>query len=148
MSLLENKKAYFNYQIEEKLEAGLQLLGLEVKSLRAGQGSLEGSYVIVRGGEAYLVGSTIPAYQVGNTPASYDPARSRKLLMTKEEIAKLAGLESRKGLTVVPLKVYNKGNKLKLEVGIARGKKKHDKRRTLEKRDANREMERSLKTGT
>jgi len=145
MSLLEHKKARFDYEILEELEAGIELLGHEVKSLRGKQGKLEGSHVIVRGGEAYLVGMAIPPYQPKNTQEEYDPARSRKLLLTKKELAALAGFEGQKGLTIVPLRVYNKGSKLKVGLAVVRGRKKYDKRAVLKKRDTKREIDRTLK---
>ena len=145
MSLLEHKKARFDYEILEELEAGIELLGHEVKSLRGKQGKLEGSHVIVRGGEAYLVGMAIPPYQPKNTQEEYDPARSRKLLLTKKELAALAGFEGQKGLTIVPLSVYNKGSKLKVGLAVVRGRKKYDKRAVLKKRDTEREIDRTLK---
>jgi SsrA-binding protein len=141
-SLIQNKKAYFNYEILEKIEAGIELLGFEVKSLKKGQGSLEGSHITVRGGEVFVINMQIPPYQPANTPASYDPLRNRKLLLTKKEISELAGSEGQKGLTIVPLSVYNKGRKLKLEIAIVRGKKKYDKRETIKKRDSEREIRR------
>jgi len=145
MDLVQNKKARLNYEILEEYEAGLELLGGEVKALRNKLGKLEGAHVIVRGGEAYLVGSSIPPYQAGNTAESYDPARTRKLLLTKKEIAALAAHEGRKGLTIVPLRVYNKGRHLKLAIGVARGRKKYDKRAVLKERDTKRDIERTLK---
>jgi len=145
MSLIENKKVHFNYEILEKLEAGLELLGHEVKSLRKGTGSLEGAHVGVRGNEVFLIGANIPPYQPGNTPKNYDAYRSRKLLLTKAEIKELLGKEKTKGLTIVPISVYNKGNKLKISIGIARGKKKYDKRETIKKRELDREVRRTLK---
>jgi len=145
VNLIENKKARLNFEILEELEAGIELLGLEVKSLRQKRGKLEGAHVIIRGGEAYLVGMGIPPYQVGNTPKDYDPARTRRLLLTHKEISSLAGKEHQKGLTIVPISVYGKSRKLKLRIAVARGKKQHDKRETLKKRDAKREIERSLK---
>ena len=140
--LLENRKARFNYELKEKFEAGIELLGHEVKSLRQKHGSLDGAYVIVRGGEPFLVNAYIPPYQPKNTPQNYDERRARKLLLTKKEIAELAVAESKKGLTIVPLSVYSKGRKIKVEIAIARGKKKFDKRETLKRRDAEREMRR------
>jgi SsrA-binding protein len=140
--LIENRKARFNYELLEKMEAGIELLGFEVKALRNKQGSLDGAYVIVRGGEAFLVNSFIPPYQPKNTPKEHDPRRNRKLLLTKKELAELAGAESKKGLTIVPLSVYNKGRKVKVGIAIARGKKKYDKRETIKKRDTEREMRR------
>ncbi len=145
MALIEHKKARLNYEILEEYEAGLELLGPEVKSLRAGQGKLEGAHVIVRNGEAYLVGSDIPAYQPSNSPKDYESTRTRKLLLTKAQIGELAHYEGQKGLTIVPLRVYNKGRNLKLALGVARGKKKYDKRATLKERDTKREIDRSLK---
>lgn len=145
MALISNKKAHFNYEILDKFEAGLVLAGYEVKSLRAGQGSLDGSRVIVRGNEAFLVGASIPPFQVSNAPKEYDRERARKLLLNRKEIAQIADAESKKGLTVVPLSVYNKGRNLKVEIGIARGKKMHDKRETIKKRDTDRDLRRSLK---
>ncbi len=145
MSLIENKKARLNYEVLEEFEAGLELLGFEVKSLRGGNGKLDGAHIIVRGGEAYIVGMSVPPYQAANTPTDYDPERSRKLLLTKEEIEKLAEYEGQKGLTVVPLSVYNKGDVLKLRVAAARGRKAFDKRAVLKKRDTEREMRRTLK---
>ncbi len=145
MSLIEHKKARLDYEILEEYEAGLELLGGEVKSLRAKLGKLEGAHVVVRGGEAYLVGSSIPPYQAGNTEEGYEPMRNRKLLLTKKEIAILGAHESQKGLTIVPLRVYNKGRHLKLALGVARGKKKYDKRAVLKERDSKRDIERTLK---
>lgn len=145
MALVEHKKARLNYEILEEFEAGLELDGGEVKSLRRGQGKLEGSHVVVRDGEAYLVGAHIPPYQPANTRVGYDPDRSRKLLLTKQEIASLLSYEGQKGLTIVPLRVYNKGAVLKLLLGAARGRKAYDKRAVLKKRDTDREIDRTLK---
>ena len=145
MGLVENKKAGLKYEILERFHGGLELLGFEVRSVKGRQGSLEGSYVIVRGGEAYLVGAHIPPYQPKNTPSHYDPYRLRRVLLTKKEIAELAGHGERKGLTIVPLSMYNKGRKIKLEIGLARGKKKYDKRETLRKREDDRHIEREMK---
>ncbi|PIP73958.1 MAG: SsrA-binding protein [Candidatus Lloydbacteria bacterium CG22_combo_CG10-13_8_21_14_all_47_15] len=147
MSLVQNKKAGFNYEFLEKFEAGIELFGYEVKALKGQQGSLDGAHVIVRGGEAFLVGMHVPPFQPANTPESYDTYRARKLLLSKKEIARLTGLEQQKGLTIVPISVYNKHGKLKVEIAVARGKKKHDKREILKKRTAKREIERALKTG-
>ncbi len=146
MSLIDNKRAMLEYHVLEEFEAGLELLGFEVKSLRAGQGSLKGAHVVARGGEAYLVGATIPAWQIKNAPTSYDPERTRRLLLNKTEIARISSAEGEKGLTAVPISVYNKGRKLKLRVAIARGKKKEDKRRTIRTREEKRRIERTLKT--
>ena len=146
MAFIENKKAHLEYSILEEIEAGLELLGIEVKSLRAGQGSLKGARVVARGGEAYLVGASIPAWQIQNAPKSYDPERSRRLLLSRKEIAHVASAEGEKGLTIVPLRVYNKNRNLKLAIAIARGKKKEDKRHTIRAREEKRRIERTLKT--
>lgn len=145
MHLIENRKAAFNYEFLEKFDAGIELFGFEVKSLRKKQGSLDGSYVIVRGNETFLVNAFIPPYQPKNTPKDYDPRRHRKLLLTKKEIAELAGAESKKGLTIVPISVYAKGRKIKVALAIARGKKKYDKRESIKKRDTEREIRREMK---
>ncbi|MBI2109145.1 MAG: SsrA-binding protein SmpB [Parcubacteria group bacterium] len=145
MRLIENRKAYFNYEVLEKFEAGLKLLGFEVKSLKGGQGSLSGAYIIVRGGEAFIVGMHIPPYQVKNTPGDYDPNRVRKLLLNRKEISEIAGYEKKKGLTIVPISVYNKAGKVKLEIAVARGKKKYDKRQAIKKRDTERDIGRKLR---
>lgn len=144
MSLVQNKKAYFNYEILEKTEAGIELLGFEVKSLKAGQGSLEGSHVTIRGNEVFVINMNIPPYQPANTPKDYDSTRNRRLLLTKKEIVELNKKEDQKGLTIVPLSVYNKGRKLKLEIAVVRGKKKYDKRESIKKRDTEREIKRSF----
>jgi SsrA-binding protein len=145
VNLVEHKKARLDYEILEEYEAGLELLGIEVKSLRSRLGKLEGSHIIVRDGEAYLVGAAIPAYQPSNTPADYDPNRTRKLLLTRKEIGALSGFEGQKGLTIVPISVYNKGKVLKLRIAVARGRKKYDKRAVLKERDTKREIDRTLK---
>ncbi len=144
-NLVENKKAGFNYELLEHFEAGIVLAGGEVKSLKLGHGKLEGAHVVIRGGEAYLVGAEIPAYQPGNTPANYDPARSRRLLLTKAEINQLADQGDRPGLTIVPISIYNKGRYIKLKLAIGRGKKKFDKRQSIKRRDVEREIGRTLK---
>lgn len=144
MSLVKNDKAHLDFEILETIQAGLELLGTEVKTLRAGRGSLKGARVIARGGEAYLVGATIPPWQVVNA-VGYDPERPRRLLLNQKEIAHVASAEGQKGLTIVPLSVYSRGRHLKLDIGIARGKKKADKREDLKKRDEERRIERTLK---
>jgi len=146
MSLLENQRAGFDYTILEEIEAGLSLHGFEVKSLRAGHGSLKGARVVARGGEAFLVGATIPAWQAANAPKGYDPERPRKLLLSQKEIAHVASAEGEKGLTIIPLKVYNKARHLKLLIAIARGKKKEDKRESIREREEKRRIDRTLKT--
>lgn len=144
-TLIENKKVGLDYEILETFEAGLELFGFEVKSLRMRQGSLLGSHVTVRGGEAFLIEAQIPPFQEKNTPESYNPRRNRRLLLTKAEIAKLANHESKAGLTIVPISVYNKGRKVKIEIAIVRGKKKFDKREDIKKRTTDREIRREFK---
>jgi len=145
MALIENRKAYFDFEILEKFEAGLELKGCEVKALKNGRGSLAGSRVIIRGGEAYIVGMDIPAYQPANAPRDYDPQATRRLLLRKKEIQYLSGKYQEKGLTLVPLGVYAKKGFLKLSFGLARGLKKYDKRQVIKKRETEREIERKMK---
>lgn len=140
----ENKKAYYNYEILEKFEAGLVLIGQEVKSIRSGRINLAGSYVTLKDNEAFLVGCNIPPYQPKNTPSDYNQGRSRKLLLKKAEIKYLTGKSKQKGLTLVPLKVYTKKGKIKLEFGVAKGKKKADKRESIKKREADRKIRGAL----
>ena len=146
MSLIQNKKVHFNYEILERYDAGIELLGTEVKAVRAGHGSLEGAHVTVRGGEAYLIGMTIQPYQTGNVPKGYEAMRNRRLLLTKDEITEIGAQEAKKGLTIVPISVYNKSHKLKVEIAIVRGKKAHDKRETIKKREAERDVMRDIKS--
>ena len=146
MTLIENSRIRFDYTLLEEFEAGLELFGYEVKSLRAKRGSLKGARVIARGGEAYLVGASIPAWQISNAPSSYDPERPRRLLLSRKEIARIASAEGEKGLTIVPISVYNRGRRLKLGIAIARGKKKEDKRHSIRAREEKRRIERTLKT--
>jgi len=140
----ENKKATFNYTILEKFEAGLVLTGQEVKSIRLGRMSLDGSYVVLNGLEPSLIGSKVPAYQPKNAPAGYSPEKSRKLLLKKAEIEYLIGKTHQKGLTLVPLRVYSNNATIKLEFGLAKGKKKYDKREDIKKRETRREMAREF----
>ncbi|MBX4195700.1 SsrA-binding protein SmpB [Candidatus Parcubacteria bacterium] len=140
----ENRKARFDFELLEKFTAGIELSGPEVKSVRAGRASLAGSYVSIRGGEAYLLGAEVAPYQPKNQPEDYDAARARKLLLARAEIAKLAEAEATKGLTIVPISVYNKGRFIKLDVAIARGRKKFDKREAIKKRDTERDLKRTL----
>lgn len=142
---IQNRKARFDFEILETLEAGLVLYGFEAKSIRHGKGKLEGAYIIIRGGEAFLVGASISPYQVANTPKSYDPERPRKLLLSRKELAHLERQTENAGLTAVGLRLYNNARKIKLELAIARGKKKVDKRETLKARDTKRDIERTLK---
>jgi len=143
--LLENKKAYFDYEILEKFEAGLVLAGWEVKSLKNKRGNLAGSRAIIRGGEAFLVGLDIPLYQPTNIPKEAETQRTIKLLLRKKEIDYLEGKLSQKGLTMVSLKVYTKGRRVKVEIALVKGKKKHDKREKIKKRETKRQIERLIK---
>ncbi|MEI6042034.1 MAG: SsrA-binding protein SmpB [bacterium] len=145
--LVKNQKVFFNYDIQDKHVAGIELFGHEVKSIKGGRGSMEGSYIIVRGGEAFIIGLDIPAFQANNTPDGYDPKRNRRLLLKKKEILALAEKEKEKGLTIVPISLYNDGRRIKLEFGIAKGKKKFDKRQTIKTRESNKEILRTLKDG-
>ncbi len=153
-TLAENKKAYFNYEILEKFEAGISLVGQEVKSIKLGRMSLKGSYVVLKCAakgktpEVFLIGANVPPYQPKNITKDYNPERSRKLLLKKSEIKYLTGKTKEKGLTLIPLKVYTKRGKIKVEFGIGRGKKKADKREVIKKREAEREIRRALKKGT
>lgn len=146
MALVQNKKARLNYAILETIEAGIELRGFEVKSLKAGHGKLDGARVLVRGGEAYVVGVSIPPWQVANAPEWYDPERPRRLLLHEKEIAHIMATESAAGLTVVPISVYNKGRSVKVEIAIVRGKKKYDKREDIKQRDEKRRIQRTLKS--
>jgi len=145
MALITNKRAGFDYRFIKEFEAGIELLGIEVKSLRNKRGSLSGARVVVRGGEAFLVGATIEAYQPGNTPDSYDPERVRRLLLHKKELQELTTADDEKGLTLVPVSLYNKGHVVKLSFALAKGKKQKDKREIIKERDTKRAIARSLK---
>jgi len=140
----ENKKAYYDYEILEKFEAGLVLLGQEVKSIKSGHIGLTGSYVVFKQSEPYLIGAKVPAYQPKNTPSDYNPERLRKILLNKKEINLLSGKTKEKGLSMIPLKIYTKNGKIKLEFGLARGKKKYDKKEKIKNRDIDREIRRKL----
>lgn len=145
MEAKTNKKAFFDYEILEKFEAGLKLLGTEVKSVKLGHFSLQGAYITLHDEEAWLVHASIAAYQPKNILFSYDPERPRKLLLNKKELQYLQGKSQEKGLTIVPLKVYNKRGQIKLEIALAKGKAKADKRETLKKRTVEREARRELR---
>lgn len=144
-SLVENKKARLRFEVLTTYEAGLELQGTEVKSLRAGHGSLDGSRVVVRGAEAFIVGMTIPPFQVANAPKSYDPEAPRRLLLKKGEITELLEAESKKGLTVVPLELYNNKRYVKVRIAIVRGKNKADKREDMKRDEAKKEAAQALK---
>lgn len=143
--LAENKKAYFNYQILEKFEAGISLIGQEVKSLKTRGVSLAGSYVVIKNNEAFWIGAKIAPYQPKNAPPDYMPERSRKLLLKKSEIKYLIGKTKQKGLTLIPLQIYTKKGKLKLEFGLAKGRSKANKRELIKKRETEREIRREIK---
>ena len=145
MSLIKNKKATFNYEVLEKYEAGVKLQGFEVKAVRAGNGSLAGAFVKIETGQAYLVNAYIAPYQPANTPKEYDPYQKRKLLLNNKELRFLIGKQKEKGLTLIPISLYNKKGRIKLELALARGKKKHDKRQVIKKRDTEREVKRDFK---
>ena len=145
--LAENRKAYFDYEVLEKFEAGLALNGREVKSIKNGHISIGGSYVVIdKKNEAFLLGANVPPYQPNNTPSDYDPGRSRKLLLRKKEIKYLLGKAQERGLTLIPHKVYTNDGMIKLEFGVGKGKKKFDKRETIKKRDTEMDIRRELRT--
>jgi len=144
MNLAHNRQAGFRYEIMEKFEAGIELRGFEVKAIKTGRINLAGAHVIVRGNEIYLINADIAPYQPKNTPADYDARRARRLLLTKKEIAELLVVERQKRLTIIPISVYSDKGKIKVEIAIARGKKKYDKRETIKKREVNRQIRRTL----
>jgi len=145
--IAKNKTARRNYEILEKFEAGIELLGQEVKSIKKGRINLRGSYVILRAEEVFLINANIAPYQVKNTPLSYNPSRPRKLLLHKKEIRYLIGKTREKGLTLTPLLVYTKHGKVKLSFALAKGRKKFDKRELIKKREIKRTIERFFKRG-
>lgn len=145
MSIVENRKALHDYFIEERYEAGLALAGWEVKAIRAGRAQLKEAYVIVRNGEVYLIGAHIAPLTAASTHVSADPTRSRKLLLHAEEIRQLIGKVERAGYTLVPLDLHYKGGRVKLAVGLARGKKQYDKREAEKKKEWQREQQRLIK---
>lgn len=139
-----NKKARFDYEIDEKYEAGMVLTGTEVKSLRNGKANLKDGYARVIKGEVFLIGCHISPYEMG-THSNHDPERRRKLLLHKQEIKRLTGKTVERGLTLVPLRIYFRNGKAKIELGLGRGKKSYDKRETMRQRTADREMERAIR---
>ncbi len=142
--LTKNKKAFHEYEILETFEAGIALQGTEVKSIKNGQINLRDAYVKIMNGEAMLINCHISHYEQGNR-ANHDETRTRKLLLHKKEILKLASKVNEQGLSIIPLKVYLKGNFVKLELGLGRGKKDYDKRETLRRKEQEREAQRALK---
>ena len=145
MSIAQNKKAFHDYFVEQQFEAGIELEGWEVKSIRAGRLQLKEAYVIVRNGEIFLIGCHISPLATVSTHFQPDPVRTRKLLLHKEEINKLIGSVERAGYTMLPLDVHFKRGKIKLAIGLAKGKKQHDKRQAEKERDWQREKHRILK---
>ena len=142
--IAKNPTAYHNYIINDKLEVGIVLSGTEIKSIRAGKVNLKDTYCMVKNGEVYIIGMHISPYEHGNI-FNKDPLRDRKLLLHKKEITRLIGLTKQKGLSLVPISLYFKGSLVKLEIGIGKGKKLYDKREDLAKKDAQRQIEISLK---
>jgi SsrA-binding protein len=142
MVIATNKRAYFDYEILETYEAGIELRGFEVKSIKTGRINLAGSYAIIRNNQAWLLNADIPPYQPKNTPEDYDSKRTRRLLLKKSEIKNLIGRIQEKGLTLVPLKVYTKHQKVKVEIGLGKSRKKADKRELIKKREVEREIKR------
>ena len=142
--IAQNKKAYHDYFVEEKYEAGIELFGTEVKSIRAGSVNLKDCYCDVKDGELFVLGMHISPYEHGNI-FNRDPLRKRRLLMHKREIMKLHGLVAQKGMSLIPLSLYFKNSRVKVELGLCRGKKMYDKRDSIAERDANREIDRRMK---
>jgi SsrA-binding protein len=143
-TLVQNRQARFNYEILEKVEAGIALMGTEVKSIREGKANIKEAYADIRDGEAWLIGAHINPYSHGNI-TNHNPLRERKLLLNSREIHRLQGKIMEKGLTLVPLRLYLKGRLIKLELGVGRGKKLVDKREDIKKKDQEREIQRAIK---
>ena len=143
--IAQNRKAWHDYFIEQKHEAGMVLHGWEVKSMRAGRAQLKEAYVVIENGEIFLIGSHISPLPSASTHIHPDPVRKRKLLLHRQEIGKLIGSVERKGYTLVPLSLYWKKGKAKIEIGLAKGKQAHDKRASIKERESNREMARAVK---
>lgn len=146
MSIVENRKAHHDYFIEERTEAGLALAGWEVKAIRAGRAQIKEAYVVVRNAEVYLIGAHITPLAAASTHVKADPTRTRKLLLHAEEIRRLIGKVERAGYTLVPLDLHYKAGRIKLAVGLARGKKQHDKRDAEKKKEWQREQQRLIKS--
>ncbi len=148
MSIVENRKAFHDYFIEERLEAGLSLEGWEVKAIRAGRAQLKEAYVIVRGAEAFVIGMHVSALPTASTHVNPDPTRMRKLLLHAAELARLIGKVEQRGYTLVPLNLHYAKGRIKLEIGLAKGKKQHDKRQAEKDRDWERERQRLLRNAS
>lgn len=144
-TLAYNKRVRFDYHLLETYEAGLVLLGTEVKSVRAGQMSLRGAFVTIHNNEAFLTNATIPPWQIKNTPADFDPSRPRRLLLKKSEVQHLIGSRKAGGLTIIPVRVYASRSNLKLEIALAKGKKKYDKKEQKKEQDIARDVDRFLR---
>lgn len=142
--ICQNRKAYHDYHIEETVEAGISLLGTEVKSLREGRSNLKDSYVLMKGGEAFLLNCHISPYSHGNI-MNHDPLRTRKLLLHRKQISSLAGTATSKGYTLIALKLYFKDSFVKVEIGLAKGKRLYEKREAIKEREAKREIEKTMK---
>ena len=145
MAYADNPKSYFDYEILEKIEAGIVLGGHETKAIKAGKASIRGAYIKILNNEAYLVGAIISPYQAGNVPKDYDEQKNRKLLLSKKELRYLIDKSEEKGLTLVPVKLYAKGGLIKLEIAIAKGKKQYDKRESIKKREVEKTIKRKIK---
>jgi SsrA-binding protein len=145
MSIVDNKKAYHDYFVEEKFEAGLALLGWEVKAIRAGRAQLKEAYVVVKNGEIVLLGAHVTPLPTASTHIRADPTRTRKLLMHRPEINRLIGMVERAGYTLTPLNLHFSKGRIKIEIGLARGKKQYDKRATIKEREWKREQQRLLR---
>ena len=146
MSIVENRKAFHDYFIEERFEAGIALEGWEVKAIRAGRANLKEAYVVVKGGELMLIGAHISALSTASTHVHPDPTRTRRLLLHREEINGLIGKVERAGYTLTPLDLHYSKGRVKLAIGLAKGKKQHDKRAAIKEREWNREQQRLLRT--
>lgn len=145
MSIVSNKKATLNYEVLDTFEGGIELLGHEVKSIRAGKIKFEGAYIIIKDNEVFLKNAEIFPYQANNVPKNFDGTRLIKILVSKKEILRLTNKVEKDGLSLIPLSIYNKGTKLKLDFALAKGKKKHDKRQDIKKREDNIEILRVIK---
>lgn len=145
MDISTNKKAYFDYQILQTFEAGVELKGFEVKAIKTGHLNLAGSYAIVKNNQLWLLNADIPPYQPKNTPPDYDSKRTRRLLVKNSEIKNLMGRVKERGLTLVPLRVYTKNRRIKMEIGLAKSRKKFDKRELIKKREAQRQIQEKLR---
>jgi SsrA-binding protein len=143
--LAVNKKALYEYEVLEKIESGIVLTGQEVKSIKQGRANLVGAFVVIKGEQPTLLNAKVPPYQPNNTPPGYEPNQNRRLLLKKQQIKRLIGKDKEKGLTIVPLKMYSKQGKIKVEIAIVKKKSKRDKRETIIKKQLNKDIRRELK---